>query len=85
MTGNEFKERRRALGKTQLELAADMEVHTRTIWTWEKGIMPVPRLAALRLIQLWENSGNVFGGHRASTDASKVDGGKRRRAKRNVG
>lgn len=55
MTGQEFRQRRRSLGVTQDELATAFEVSRRSVLGWERGEVPVSRIAALALAYVEEH------------------------------
>lgn len=49
MTRQEFRERRKALGMTQAQLAAALGVHAVTVSKWERGVLVIPVSIALAL------------------------------------
>lgn len=52
MTAKVFKEMRKAKGYSQAALAREFDVNIMTVWRWENGVLPVPRLAELALVSL---------------------------------
>ena len=52
MTAKAFKEMRTAKGYSQAALAREFDVNIMTVWRWENGAIPVPRLAELALLSL---------------------------------
>jgi len=46
MSKEEFRERRRIIGRTQEDLASDLGVRTRTISRYENGEVPIPAAIA---------------------------------------
>jgi DNA-binding transcriptional regulator YiaG len=52
MTAKTFKQMRKAKGYSQPALAREFDVNVMTVWRWEKGDLPVPRLAELALSAL---------------------------------
>jgi len=52
MVGGAFKRMRKAKGYSQAALAREFDVNVMTVWRWEKGDLPVPRLAELALSAL---------------------------------
>jgi DNA-binding transcriptional regulator YiaG len=55
MTPQGFKSMRRQKGYSQSELARELDVHVLTISKWERGVVPVPKMAALALSALRRN------------------------------
>lgn len=51
MTGAQLADARRALGKTQAELAFELDVHPQTVSKWERGQHRVPAAVA-KLVQV---------------------------------
>ena len=45
----EFKAKREKLGLTQKSLAELLDVKENTVYRWERGILPLPRMAVLAL------------------------------------
>lgn len=52
MTGKAFKKMRTDKGYSQRALAKELDVNVMTVWRWEKGELPVPRMAELALSSL---------------------------------
>ena len=52
MTGKAFKQMRKAKGYSQPALAREFDVNVMTVWRWEKGDLPVPRLAEIAIMGL---------------------------------
>ncbi len=52
MTAKAFKEMRKDKGYSQAVLAREFDVNVMTVWRWENGHLPVPRLAELALLAL---------------------------------
>lgn len=61
MTAKAFKQMREAKGYTQVELAREFDVKPLTVSRWERGEVPVPRLAKLALINLKHKPNNIGG------------------------
>jgi transcriptional regulator with XRE-family HTH domain len=49
LTGREFRKLRLRLGLTQETLGKRMGVRANTVYRWESGRLPVPRMAALAI------------------------------------
>jgi transcriptional regulator with XRE-family HTH domain len=49
MEGDELRKKRTVLGLTQAELAEILGVKPNTIARWERGLLPVPRIAELAM------------------------------------
>jgi transcriptional regulator with XRE-family HTH domain len=47
-----FKKERLAKGYSQSQLARELDVDVMTISRWERGVMPIPRMAELALSSL---------------------------------
>jgi len=52
MTAKAFREMRKAKGYSQPTLAREFDVNVATVWRWENGVVPIPRIAELALIAL---------------------------------
>jgi transcriptional regulator with XRE-family HTH domain len=52
MTAKAFRKMRKDKGYSQGALAREFDVNIMTVWRWEKGDLPVPRLAELALLSL---------------------------------
>jgi len=52
MTGKAFKKMRKEKRYSQAALAREFDVNIITVWRWEKGDLPVPRLAEIALSSL---------------------------------
>ena len=52
MTAKGFKKMREAKGYSQSQLARELEVNVMTVSRWERGVVPVPRMAELALAAL---------------------------------
>jgi len=52
MSAKDFKRQRLAKGYSQSQLARELDVHMRTVSKWERGVVPVPRMAELALAAL---------------------------------
>jgi DNA-binding transcriptional regulator YiaG len=52
MTAKGFKKMREAKGYSQSQLARELEVNVMTVSRWERGAVPVPRMAELALAAL---------------------------------
>lgn len=49
MEGDELKEKRIALGLTQVQLAEILDVKPNTVARWERGLLAVPRTVELAM------------------------------------
>lgn len=49
MEGEKLKEKRAALGLTQVQLAEILDVKPNTVARWERGLLPVPRTVELAM------------------------------------
>lgn len=54
MTPAEFRDTRKAMGLTQAELAAELDVSRSQVYRWENGRAPVPRMAEIAIGQIAE-------------------------------
>jgi DNA-binding transcriptional regulator YiaG len=52
MTARDFKGMRQRKGFSQSQLARELDVHVLTVSKWERGVVPVPRMAELALVSL---------------------------------
>jgi DNA-binding transcriptional regulator YiaG len=52
MTVAEFKKMRLKKGYSQSQLALELDVHVVTVSKWERGVVPIPRMAELALASL---------------------------------
>jgi DNA-binding transcriptional regulator YiaG len=52
MTAKDFKGMRRRKGYSQSQLAGELDVHVITVSKWERGVVPIPRMAELALASL---------------------------------
>ena len=52
MSAKDFKKKREAKRYTQAELASALDVDVMTVSRWERGAVPVPRMAELALSAL---------------------------------
>ena len=52
MSARTFKKERLAKGYSQSQLARELDVDVMTISRWERGVMPIPRMAELALSSL---------------------------------
>jgi transcriptional regulator with XRE-family HTH domain len=55
MKGAKLKERRKALGLTQAELAELLGVRMNTVARWENGVLDVPRMVDLAMDAIEQN------------------------------
>jgi DNA-binding transcriptional regulator YiaG len=52
MTARDFKRMRKRRGYSQSQLAHELDVHVLTVSKWERGVVPIPRMAELALSSL---------------------------------
>jgi DNA-binding transcriptional regulator YiaG len=52
MTVRDFKGMRERKGYSQSQLARELDVHVLTVSKWERGVVPIPRMAELALLSL---------------------------------
>ena len=52
MTARDFRGMRRRKGYSQSQLALELDVHVVTVSKWERGVVPIPRMAELALLSL---------------------------------
>jgi DNA-binding transcriptional regulator YiaG len=52
MKAKHFKGMRQRKGYSQSQLARELDVHVLTVSKWERGVVPIPRMAELALLSL---------------------------------
>jgi DNA-binding transcriptional regulator YiaG len=52
MTARDFRKMRRRKCYSQSQLARELDVHVVTVSKWERGVVPIPRMAEMALSSL---------------------------------